>query len=160
MAQETQTGALCQPRGVGWGGRWEGVSKGKGHMYTYGWFMLRFDKKNSKILWSNYPLIKFFKKILSEKEGRIYGKNKGRNGRREEKKMTHTLLEMHKISFLYQIWSESLPRFKSSLSFKNVLLYTTSLICHYFAKQWVEALLLSITNYFYYSIVFTFSCTF
>ena len=23
MAQETQTGALYQPRGVGWGGRWE-----------------------------------------------------------------------------------------------------------------------------------------
>ena len=28
MAQETQTGALYQPRGVGWEGRWEGVSKG------------------------------------------------------------------------------------------------------------------------------------
>ena len=27
MAQETQTGALYQPRGVGWGGRWEGGSK-------------------------------------------------------------------------------------------------------------------------------------
>ena len=36
MAQETQTGALYQPRGVGWGGRWEGVSKGRGYMYTYG----------------------------------------------------------------------------------------------------------------------------
>ena len=24
MAQETQTGALYQPRGVGWGWRWEG----------------------------------------------------------------------------------------------------------------------------------------
>jgi len=23
MTQETQTGALYQPRGVGWGGRWE-----------------------------------------------------------------------------------------------------------------------------------------
>ena len=22
--------------GVGWGGRWEGGSRGKGHMYTYG----------------------------------------------------------------------------------------------------------------------------
>jgi len=30
MAQETQTGALNQPRGVGWGGRWEGCSKGRG----------------------------------------------------------------------------------------------------------------------------------
>ena len=28
MAQETQIGALNQPRGVGWGGRWEGVQKG------------------------------------------------------------------------------------------------------------------------------------
>ena len=25
MARETQTGALYQPRGVGWGGRWEGA---------------------------------------------------------------------------------------------------------------------------------------
>ena len=36
MAQETQTGALYQSRGMGWGGRWEGVSKGSGHIYTYG----------------------------------------------------------------------------------------------------------------------------
>ena len=36
MAQETQTGALCQPRGVGWGGRWEGGSKGRGYVCTYG----------------------------------------------------------------------------------------------------------------------------
>ena len=35
MAQETQTGALYQPRRVGWGGRWEGGSRGKGYMYTY-----------------------------------------------------------------------------------------------------------------------------
>ena len=28
MSQETQTGALYQPRGVGGGGIWEGVSKG------------------------------------------------------------------------------------------------------------------------------------
>ena len=27
MAQETQTGALYQPRGVGWGGRQKGGSK-------------------------------------------------------------------------------------------------------------------------------------
>ena len=30
MAQETQTGALYQPRGVGWGGKWKGESKGRG----------------------------------------------------------------------------------------------------------------------------------
>ena len=35
MAQETQTGALYQPRGVGQGGRLDGVSKGRGYMYTY-----------------------------------------------------------------------------------------------------------------------------
>ena len=45
FAQETQTGALYQPRGVGWGGRWERRSKGTGYMYTYGQFMLRFDRK-------------------------------------------------------------------------------------------------------------------
>ena len=28
--------ALYQSRGVGWGGRWEGSSKGRGYMYTYG----------------------------------------------------------------------------------------------------------------------------
>ena len=36
VAQETQTGALYQPRGVGWGESWEGGSKGRGYMYTYG----------------------------------------------------------------------------------------------------------------------------
>ena len=30
MSQGTQMGALYQPRGVGWGGRWEGVSGEKG----------------------------------------------------------------------------------------------------------------------------------
>ena len=33
MAQETQTGALYQSRGVGWGDTWEGGSKGKGYIY-------------------------------------------------------------------------------------------------------------------------------
>jgi len=36
MAQETQTVALYQPRGVEWGGRREGRSKGRGYMYTCG----------------------------------------------------------------------------------------------------------------------------
>ena len=36
MALETQTGALYQPREVGWGGRREGGSKGRVYMYTYG----------------------------------------------------------------------------------------------------------------------------
>ena len=41
MAQDTEIGALYQPRGVEWGGRWEGVSKGTGYMYTYGIFKSR-----------------------------------------------------------------------------------------------------------------------
>ena len=36
MVQETQTGPLHQPRGVGWGGRQEGGSKGREYMCTYG----------------------------------------------------------------------------------------------------------------------------
>ena len=49
MPQETQTGALYQPRRVGWGERWEGGSRGRGHIYTYGWLMLMSDRqqKNS-----------------------------------------------------------------------------------------------------------------
>ena len=36
MAPETQSGALHQPREVGWGGGGERDSKGRGYMYTYG----------------------------------------------------------------------------------------------------------------------------
>ena len=32
----TQTGALYQPRRVGLGGSWEGSSRRRGHMYSYG----------------------------------------------------------------------------------------------------------------------------
>ena len=45
MTQGTQTGALNQPRRVGWGGRWEEGSRGRGYMYIYGGFVLRFDRK-------------------------------------------------------------------------------------------------------------------
>ena len=38
MAQEIETGALYQPRGVGWGERWEGGSKGRGY-YVYLWLI-------------------------------------------------------------------------------------------------------------------------
>ena len=34
----SELGALCQPRGVGWGGRWEGGSKGRG-LYVYLWLI-------------------------------------------------------------------------------------------------------------------------
>ena len=40
-------GNLWQPWGVGWGGRLEGGSRGKGHMYTYGWFMLIYGRNNT-----------------------------------------------------------------------------------------------------------------
>jgi len=36
ISQETQSGALYQPREVGWGVKWVGGSKGRGYMYTYG----------------------------------------------------------------------------------------------------------------------------
>ena len=38
MTQETQFGAVWQSKGVRWGGRWERVSRGRGHLYTCGWF--------------------------------------------------------------------------------------------------------------------------
>ena len=41
MAQEIQTGLCINLEG--WDG--EGGSKGRGYMYTYGLFMLRFDRK-------------------------------------------------------------------------------------------------------------------
>ena len=34
MSQETQIGALYQPRGMGWEGRWKGGSKGRVYMNT------------------------------------------------------------------------------------------------------------------------------
>ena len=51
---------LYQPRGVGWGGRWEGVSKGRGYMYTYGWFTEKAMAPDSstfawKIPWMEEP---------------------------------------------------------------------------------------------------------
>ena len=48
MSQETQTGSLCQPRGVGWGGRREGGSKGRVYMYMAD--LCRGLTENNKIL--------------------------------------------------------------------------------------------------------------
>ena len=59
MAQEAQTGVLYQPRGVGWGGRCEGGSKGRVYMYSYGWFMLRIDRKQQ----NSVKQLSFNKKI-------------------------------------------------------------------------------------------------
>ena len=43
---------LRQPRGVAWAGRWEGGSRGKGRVYTYGWSMLMYgrDQHNAAII--------------------------------------------------------------------------------------------------------------
>ena len=48
--RELKSGALWKPRGVGWGGRWEGSSRGRGHMYTYGWFMLLYSRNQYNII--------------------------------------------------------------------------------------------------------------
>ena len=42
--KELKPDALWQPRGVRWGGRWEGGLGGRGHIYAYGWFMLMYGK--------------------------------------------------------------------------------------------------------------------
>ena len=34
--RKLKRGLLYQPRGRGWGGKWEGGSKARGYMYTYG----------------------------------------------------------------------------------------------------------------------------
>ena len=44
ITQETQAGALWWPRGVGWGGRWQGDSRQREEIYTYGWFMLMYGR--------------------------------------------------------------------------------------------------------------------
>ena len=67
MAEETQTGALSQPRGVGCRGRWEGGSKGRGHRYTYIWFMLSFDRKQQ----NSVKQLSFNKKIKRKKFYRL-----------------------------------------------------------------------------------------
>ena len=44
VTQGAQPCALWQPRRVGWGGRWEWGLRGRGHMYTYGWFILMYGR--------------------------------------------------------------------------------------------------------------------
>ena len=45
-----KAGALGQPRGGGWGGKWKGDSGWRVHMYTYGWFMLMYDWNHHNIV--------------------------------------------------------------------------------------------------------------
>ena len=47
--KELKAGALWQPRGAAWGGRWEGGVRGRGHMCTYGWFMLMYGSNHRDI---------------------------------------------------------------------------------------------------------------
>ena len=44
-----KAGALRQPRGMGWVGRWEGIWDG-GHMYIRGWFMSMYGKNHHNIV--------------------------------------------------------------------------------------------------------------
>ena len=44
-----KVGALGQPRGMEWGGRWEG-GLGWEHMYTNGWFMSMYGKNHHTIV--------------------------------------------------------------------------------------------------------------
>ena len=57
--RELRPGALGQPRGVGWGGRWERGSRGRGRIYsgTHGLFMLIYGRNQHNII-NNYPPIK------------------------------------------------------------------------------------------------------
>ena len=45
-AVEMQT----QRTGVGWGRTWQGVSRGRGHMYTYGRFLWIYDRNQYDIV--------------------------------------------------------------------------------------------------------------
>ena len=47
MMQGSQTQCPVTAQGSGMGGRWEQVSKGRGHMYTCGQFMLMYSKNKS-----------------------------------------------------------------------------------------------------------------
>ena len=38
------------PRRLGKGRRWEGCSRGRGHMYTYGWFVLIYGRNHHNII--------------------------------------------------------------------------------------------------------------
>jgi len=47
--REPKARALWQPKGVRWGGRWKGCSRGMGHMYTQCWFMLIYGNNHHNI---------------------------------------------------------------------------------------------------------------
>ena len=47
---ELKSGALWQPRGMGWSGRREEGLRGRGHMCTYVWFMLMYGRHQHNIV--------------------------------------------------------------------------------------------------------------
>ena len=50
MTQGTKTRALWQPSVVGWGGRWEGGSRGIWRVYTYSWSILMYGRNQHNIV--------------------------------------------------------------------------------------------------------------
>ena len=54
MTQGTQTGVLWQSRGVGWGGKWEGDTRERGHMIADSCWCLA---ETNEILQSSYRII-------------------------------------------------------------------------------------------------------
>ena len=63
VTQGAQPSAVCQPRGVGWGGRWEGGSRRRGRMYICGWFMLIYGRSQHNIVKQTSCNKKNFNKI-------------------------------------------------------------------------------------------------
>ena len=43
--RELKQGLCNRVKGGGWGGSWEGGLGGRGHAYTYGWFLVMYDRK-------------------------------------------------------------------------------------------------------------------
>ena len=50
MTSELKPGALSQLRVLGWCGRWEGVSRGRAHMYTSDWFVLMYGRNQHSVV--------------------------------------------------------------------------------------------------------------
>ena len=48
--RELKPRTLWQPREMRWGGQWEGGSRGRWHMYTYGWFTLMYGRNLCNIV--------------------------------------------------------------------------------------------------------------
>ena len=68
ITQGAQPGALWQPRGVGWGGGWEGDSRGRGYL-LYLWLIhIIVWQKPTQHCKAIYPPKKIIKKILSLKK--------------------------------------------------------------------------------------------